>query len=722
MPLQTLKHITELFTSFIFIFLTTICHATDLNGDGKADLVFHHPGSSWNSVPALFSSGNDSWHPTNYTAPSWANQPDVVAVMGHFDNDNQTDIAFYRPGGPWNSVPVLFSNGDGTWRSSNYIVPAWANQPGVQAISGDFDNDSLTDLAFYRPGGPWNTIPVLFSNGDGSWRATNYSAPAWANRSGAVAIVGDFNADGKTDIAFHRPGSTWNTVPTLFSNGDGSWQASNYPAPSWANQPGVIAISGDFNADGRTDIAFHRPGGSWNTVPTLFANGNGSWRATNYAAPSWANQPGGVAIPGDFNADKLADIAFHRPGGPWNSVPILFSSQTQAGRWSATNQGVPGWANQPGVVAVPRDYDDDGRTDIAFHKPGGSWNSVPVLFAIGNGTWRATNTGVPNWANQDGTIAIKTQYSATDRMLVTASEPVTGSVSSGLWAENPNLSPPTITSVTPTDNSLIIEWQDQVNTQHDGYLIFINEYPGNTMSINAAAYAINDPNARAAWIIDRPLRPGAIPPGPSSQPLKPGTKYNIRIMATGQGISPGGSEVSAILSTPTITIGDPNSGAIWHPTSISGFAAWDVDQDGILHDAQGAGGVYPLYASTDGVDPVAQAGNRFENGSNIVLGYFVDETNNIRFVAYHLTIDPATNAANPQTVLYGDTAAGVPGTLVWVRRPDIPIVTSVRVVREGDPILGTPNVVAGTVTATTLASDGSTRIIDFTFNLALLEQ
>ena len=79
------------------------------------------------------------------------------------------------------------------------------------------------------------------------------------------AALTDYDGDGKSDMAFIRRG-WWSTVPVLFSNGDGSWRATNFALPSdasWANQPGVIAIPGNYSADGRTGIAFIRPGSDW---------------------------------------------------------------------------------------------------------------------------------------------------------------------------------------------------------------------------------------------------------------------------------------------------------------------------------------------------------------------------------------------------------------------------------------------------------------------------
>jgi hypothetical protein len=305
--------------------------STDYNNDGKADIAFYNPGNSGNTLPVLFSNGDGSCRPTNAPVPDWANQPGVIAVPGDFNGNGNTDIAFYKPGSNWTTVPVLFSNGDGTWRPTNMPAPDWANQPGVIAVPGDFNGDGKTDLAFYRPGSNWTTVPVLFSNGDGTWRPTNMPAPDWANQPGVVAVPGNYHCvapsigEGRcrTDIAFYNPGSTWNTVPVLFSNGDGTWRQTNLPAPDWANQPGVIAVPGQYRCrwmgnlcmSGLTDIAFYNPGSSWTTLPMLFSKGDGSWDSDNSLQQDWINQPGEIAVPGNYGGGPLTGIAFHPRAG-----------------------------------------------------------------------------------------------------------------------------------------------------------------------------------------------------------------------------------------------------------------------------------------------------------------------------------------------------------------------------------------------------------------------
>ena len=243
-------------------------------------------------------------------------------------------------------------------------------------------------------------------------------------QSGVIALPGDYNNDGRADIAFHRPGSRWQSAPVLLANGDGSWTSVNFSVPYWANQPGVIALPGDYSGDGKTDIAFHRPGSRWLSVPILFAKGNGTWNFHNYGEevtsqglPDWSNQPGVIALPGDYSGDGKTDIAFHRPGSHWQSLPVLRSHGN--GDWTPSNAAAPGgWANQPDVIAIPGDYDNDSKTDIALHRPGSHWQSLPVYFSQGDGTWTATNHAVPGWANQSETIAIPGNPSPVSNLIV----------------------------------------------------------------------------------------------------------------------------------------------------------------------------------------------------------------------------------------------------------------------------------------------------------------
>jgi hypothetical protein len=339
-------------------------------------------------------------------------------VRGDINGDGRGDIAL-TGGASWNTLPVAFSNGNGTFSVTNTAISQFATYAtqGAAAVSGDFDGDGHADVALtggFIPGSssPWNTIPVAFSKGDGSFRVTNdvvSGFPTYATQTYLSPVVGDFNGDGRDDIAL-AGGPGWNTIPVAFSNGDGTFNVTNYAVTSFDvfAQQGARLLAADFDGDGRSDLALTGGlspvqgsliGTPWTTLPVAFSNGNGTFRVTNYTIANFATYAtqGALPVTGDFDGDGRGDIAL-TGGHGWGTVPVAFSNGN--GTFRVTNTAVanfPVYAAESSLVqVVAADFDGDGKSDLAL-TGGSGWTTIPVAFSNGNGSFHVTNDSVASF-------------------------------------------------------------------------------------------------------------------------------------------------------------------------------------------------------------------------------------------------------------------------------------------------------------------------------------
>ena len=136
-------------------------------------------------------------------------------------------------------------------------------------VVGDFALDGKPDLATANQDS--NNVTILRGNGFGSFIQTIGSPVGVGNFPRTVA-VGDFNLDGKPDMVTANALS--NNVTILLGNGTGGFTQPAGSPVSTGNFPFSVAV-GDFNTDGKPDLATANT--SSNNVTILLGDGLGGF-------------------------------------------------------------------------------------------------------------------------------------------------------------------------------------------------------------------------------------------------------------------------------------------------------------------------------------------------------------------------------------------------------------------------------------------------------------
>src|ERR1700733_12424014 len=323
-------------------------------------------------------------------------QPGAIATAD-FNGDGQPDLAVSEPCEalpPCNpqsagNVKILLGRPDGTFFVASSV--AVSNLPTALA-TGDFNGDGKIDIAVANYGAA--TVTILLNDGHGKFTPVPTTVPV--DQLPNSIAVGDFNRDGKLDLAVANSvanctpapvGCTTNAVSIRLGRGDGTFVAAPSITGTGATNDRVTTV--DLNRDGILDLVLDVE--ATPSVLVYIGQGDGTFSAIASPPTLAYGQPGSFA---DVNGDGRLDMVGAAGVFPDFNQSIL---ATDLGNGNGLFHSGPQSPVAEDITArgLLADFNGDGKLDFAG--PGFPDDHYDFFLGNGHGAFQLTSsTPVPH--------------------------------------------------------------------------------------------------------------------------------------------------------------------------------------------------------------------------------------------------------------------------------------------------------------------------------------
>lgn len=328
---------------------------TDLNGDGKPDLVvsaWHHDLMGGYDLTLVFLNKGDG---TFERGIEHARHRRLVAV-GDLNRDGRPDLVVAAQ--PPDALTVLLNRGDGSFAAQPAFVISPAPAAPPEGSVGDVDGDGTPDL-YWSDGA---TLSALHGNGDGTFA----SAPVTTTFANAGQLqTADLDGDGVIDVVAAGPSAAF---AVFLNDGKGRFPSRGNTYSSPAGMTGWFLV--DWNEDGKPDIFATGP-----SFAVLLNDGKGRFEARRSISPPATSRRPDYLTVADMNGDGRADMVEGFEGGSRDTIEVWLNDGHDV-----FTTVVRAEAMRYGERIRAADLDGDGRLDLVVQSgPGAERSVVSVL-------------------------------------------------------------------------------------------------------------------------------------------------------------------------------------------------------------------------------------------------------------------------------------------------------------------------------------------------------